>query len=333
MQTHRVLEDLGADGRSRVLATLAKHFGDLDFAEEMLQEALVQALRIWPERGMPRVPEAWLTTAAKRKGVDAIRRDQAMVLVLGFQDRVSAGEEQTQARLARVYDPLDPDRSDLDAYIELVKDENADQVLDVGCGTGTLAVMLARSGIQVVGFDPAAASVDVARTKTDSNLVEWVIGTAEDVAREPSYLRRFDVATMTANVAQVFLEDADWHATLRSIRQCLKPGGLLAFETRNPEVRAWKNWTKENTWQRVEIEGEGAVEEWKVVTKVDGELVSFESPTIFHSDGQRLVSYSTLRFRTEVVLRQNLEEAGFTTVEFQPLPFAPERSWLITARA
>lgn len=82
MQTHRVLEDLGADGRSRVLATLAKHFGDLDFAEEMLQEALVQALRIWPERGMPRVPEAWLTTAAKRKGVDAIRRDQAMVRAL-----------------------------------------------------------------------------------------------------------------------------------------------------------------------------------------------------------------------------------------------------------
>lgn len=42
-------------------------------------------------------------------------------------------------RLAVVYDPLDTDRSDLDAYVDLASDLHAVHVLDVGCGTGTLA--------------------------------------------------------------------------------------------------------------------------------------------------------------------------------------------------
>lgn len=39
------------------------------------------------------------------------------------------------------------------------------------------------------------------------------------------------------------------------------------------------------------------MEEWVQVTHVDGELVTFEPPTIFHSDGERIESRSTLRFR------------------------------------
>lgn len=42
-------------------------------------------------------------------------------------------------RVARVYDPLDPDRSDLDTYVDLAAELGARTVLDVGCGTGTLA--------------------------------------------------------------------------------------------------------------------------------------------------------------------------------------------------
>jgi SAM-dependent methyltransferase len=43
-------------------------------------------------------------------------------------------------RLVRVYDPLDPDRSDLDAYVAFIHEAGATSVLDVGCGTGTLAL-------------------------------------------------------------------------------------------------------------------------------------------------------------------------------------------------
>ncbi|MEU0983245.1 class I SAM-dependent methyltransferase [Streptomyces griseus] len=63
-------------------------------------------------------------------------------------------------RLAAVYDQLDPDRSDLDAYLRRAQELRARQVLDIGCGTGVFALLLAGRGVDVVGVDPAQASVD-----------------------------------------------------------------------------------------------------------------------------------------------------------------------------
>ena len=76
-QVHSALDQLGSEGRARVLAVTARYFSDLDLAEEVVQEAMVQALRTWGRTGVPRVPEAWLTTAAKRRGIDLLRPDQA----------------------------------------------------------------------------------------------------------------------------------------------------------------------------------------------------------------------------------------------------------------
>ncbi len=236
-------------------------------------------------------------------------------------------------RLARVYDPLDPDRSDLDTYVDLARVLGATTVLDVGCGTGTLACRLAADGLQVLGVDPAAASVEVARGKPGAGRVEWLVGTAPDVAADPSHQGRFDLATMTANVAQVFVEDQDWLATLVAVRTCLRAGGTLAFETRVPAARAWEGWTREQSHQVVEVDGVGPVEDWVQVTRVEGELVTFESPTIFHADGERIDSTSTLRFRSEAGVRSSLAEAGFTQVRVNPLPYAPGRGWLVVARA
>lgn len=238
-------------------------------------------------------------------------------------------------RVARVYDALDPDRSDLDAYAAMVDVFGARRVLDIGCGTGTLATLLASRGVDVVGVDPAAASLEVARAKPGAGRVRWVHGTARDIpplqAASPT-LARFDLAVMTANVAQVFLIDDDWLETLHAANAALAPGGRLVFETRDPANRAWEGWTKEATRQVVEVPGAGPVESWVEVTSVDGEFVTFQSPTIFHADGERVDSTSTLRFRGRGEVERSLTQAGFVVEDVREAPDRPGREMVFVAR-
>lgn len=231
-------------------------------------------------------------------------------------------------RLAVLYDVLDPDRSDLDAYARIVTEVGARSVLDVGCGTGTFAVLLAERGVAVTGLDPAGASLDVARSKPYADRVTWVHGVAADLPP-----LQVDVATMTANVAQVFLTDQDWTDNLRAIHRALRPGGHLAFETRVPEARGWQRWTPETTRATTDVPGLGPVTEWMEVTDVrqDPLLVSFTAHNEF-PDGQDIISTSTLRFRSREEVEESLATAGFEQVSVGELPYAPGRGWLVRAR-
>jgi RNA polymerase sigma-70 factor (ECF subfamily) len=60
---------------ARVVANLARRFGDLDIAEEMAAEAFATAVERWPADGVPPNPGAWLTTTAHRKAIDRLRRE------------------------------------------------------------------------------------------------------------------------------------------------------------------------------------------------------------------------------------------------------------------
>ena len=230
-------------------------------------------------------------------------------------------------RLAQVYDSLDPDRSDLDVYVDLVEELDARSVLDVGCGTGTFACMLARRGVHVTAVDPAAASLDVARTKPYADAVDWLLG---DATTLPPLT--VDAAFMTANVAQVFLTDNDWAANLRGIRAALHPGGMLVFETRDPERRAWEEWTPELTRTEVDVAGVGLVESWEEVTAVVGPLVTFRSITLFRRDDLLLESISTLRFRGRSEIEEALVRLGFELTEMRDAPDRPGRELVFLSR-
>ncbi len=60
----------------RALATLIRLLGDIDAAEDALQEALARALEVWPSRGEPDNPVAWLVTTGRNRAIDALRRRQ-----------------------------------------------------------------------------------------------------------------------------------------------------------------------------------------------------------------------------------------------------------------
>lgn len=79
-------------------------------------------------------------------------------------------------RLVAIYDALDHDRSDLDVYAAIADELGARRVLDVGCGTGTFALLLADRGLEVTGVDPAGGSLGVARAKPGAERLHWIHG-------------------------------------------------------------------------------------------------------------------------------------------------------------
>ena len=115
-----------------------------------------------------------------------------------------------EPRLAACYDVLDGERDDLPHYRAILAEHGARTVIDIGCGTGSLAALLAADGLAVTGIDPALASLEVARAKPHAESATWLHGTAEDLPPLAA-----DAAVMTGNVAQVFTTDEAWAATLR----------------------------------------------------------------------------------------------------------------------
>ncbi len=231
-------------------------------------------------------------------------------------------------KLAAIYDALDPDRSDLDAYLAMVDEFGARSVVDLGCGTGVFALLLAERGVEVIGVDPAGASLDVARAKPGAERVMWIHGDASAI---PASVQ-VDAVTMTANVAQVFLTDADWLATLAAAHAALRPGGRLIFESRDPGRRAWEGWTEERTRSTIDIPGVGRVTDWVQVIEVDGELVTFESPNVFEADGTVITSRSTLRFRSRQAIEESLAACGFALEDVRDAPDRPGREFVFVAR-
>jgi RNA polymerase sigma-70 factor (ECF subfamily) len=73
---HSIAEAAARTSRARLIAFLAARSGDLTAAEDALSEAFASALETWPKQGCPQNPDAWLLTVARRKMIDAVRRQR-----------------------------------------------------------------------------------------------------------------------------------------------------------------------------------------------------------------------------------------------------------------
>jgi RNA polymerase sigma factor (sigma-70 family) len=96
---------------AKVTAVVARLVGDVGLAEDLAQDAFVQALEQWPRDGVPARPGAWLMTTARRRAIDRIRRDVSLADKL---QQVGHAEDLRVADLAE---------ADFDLAIEDVRDD------------------------------------------------------------------------------------------------------------------------------------------------------------------------------------------------------------------
>ena len=213
--------------------------------------------------------------------------------------------EYNDPRLVEVYDIEGPWGRDDEYFLALVNETPSVRVLDLGCGTGRLAVRLAAAGHVVTGIDPSAASLSAARDKAGAERVTWVLGTAGIAPRAA-----FDVAIMTGHVAQFLLTADEWTDALDALWRALVPGGRLAFHAYDPAGRVWERWNPTASRREVVL-GDGS--RVRIRTEVTAETVDTISYTHHYrfSDGTELRSESSLRFWSEKRWRDSVTEAGF----------------------
>lgn len=182
----------------------------------------------------------------------------------------------------------------------------ATSVLDLGCGTGLLAAALS-DGRRVMGVDPAAAMLDVARARPGGDKVTWV----EADARLFRSDQRFDLVVMTGHAFQCLLTDDDQLALLRTIAHHLSPTGRFIFDSRNPAVEEWREWVPADSQRTVTHPRFGAVTAWNDVAEDPATgIVTYQSFYRIAATGQTLSAPSRIRFAPKDVIARYIAEAG-----------------------
>jgi SAM-dependent methyltransferase len=105
-------------------------------------------------------------------------------------------------------------------------------LLDLACGTGTMAIRLAEQGFQVTGVDIIPEMIAWAQEKALAQgvSIEWVVADARTFQLQ----KQFPFIYMLGNAFQHFLTRADQEALLAGVREHLRPQGCFLFGTRNP---------------------------------------------------------------------------------------------------
>ncbi|MGP4981741.1 class I SAM-dependent methyltransferase [Glutamicibacter arilaitensis] len=206
-------------------------------------------------------------------------------------------------RIVALYDRANPNGPDHDYYRALASRQNAQRILDLGCGTGMLTVSFTGSGRRVVGVDPSSSMLAYARQRPGAENATWIQGDATALAEG-----EFDFMVMAGNVAQHII-DPQWQLSLNALRKAAVKGAVLAFESRNPAVRAWEKWADEAPGSSETPYG--VLTEWCQTELLDEHNVMLRSFNRFEATGELHVEETLLAFRSERQIRAQLVEAGF----------------------
>ena len=87
------LDRLFRSESARAIATLARIFGDLQRAEDAVQEAYLEALESWPARGTPHNPAGWILGVARNRAIDTVRREKTASQKYDLLARLESGAD------------------------------------------------------------------------------------------------------------------------------------------------------------------------------------------------------------------------------------------------
>lgn len=196
-----------------------------------------------------------------------------------------------EKRLVEAYDALNASREDFDFYRARLPDPPC-RILDIGCGTGSLALDLASEGYAVTGVDPAPEMIAAARAKPGADKVKWVTGLVSDLDEA----LRFEAAIMTGHAFQCLLDDEQVLALFRGISSRLTREGSFWFETRNPLAKAWERWIPENVKPPTKLGGRHQVHVAREIEAFEDDTLTLLETYSFDDGDEVLVSRSRLRF-------------------------------------
>ncbi len=214
--------------------------------------------------------------------------------------------EFSDPRLVALYDKLNPFGDDSEFFCKQAEKLGAKTIIDLGCGTGLLTCELAKRGHQMVGIEPSAAMLEVARSKPYADQIKWIQGSFKQMKGLQT-----DMVLMTSHVAQFFLEDKEWQEMLEAAHHALKPGGHIVFDIRRLTNPPFPGWPTEDNRRKFENIAAGPVEWWFKLLSVENKRVRYELHYFFVYSGEEVVSVNELVFRSQEEVIQGLSNAGF----------------------
>jgi len=184
-------------------------------------------------------------------------------------------------------------------------------VLDIACGTGRIALPLARAGTKVTGIDLAARMLERARAQSASLPLSLHLADVRDFTLHDG---PFACATMAGHAFQQMLTDADQRALFRCVHRHLTPGGLFVFDSRNDNGEDTRDTKQEEFWHRFTAT-DGKTTETFLESKWDAKAQLLHYTVIRRRQGRKDSRQRiTLRYTAADVIARHLMAEGFAVL-------------------